>query len=229
MSTAIPSAPTVHAVVHTGPATHAAVHAVRVATHSASHLAQAAVHGAPDVSVGHVLLQMVLALGVVIGGIWGFGKLLGRGRRPGVLGARRSSSEQLAVLSRQSLGKGLSIAAVRWGDREVLVGIAGTTITFLDGGDQSEQHAASVPVYGPPLEPPASARGEIAVAELARSTSPGDDRWPPGGLGMPGIARSIGRWPLATGGGWRIPGAAAADRSSRPSFLQALRDATTRR
>ncbi|MHB1585092.1 MAG: flagellar biosynthetic protein FliO, partial [Acidimicrobiales bacterium] len=121
---------------------------------------QAAVQArpAPDISVGHVLLQMVVGLAVVIGGIWGFGKFLGRGRRPGGRGIRRPPGEQLTVLSRQSLGKGLSIAAVRWGDREVLVGIAGTTITFLDGGDPPEARAEGVPVYGPPVEPPAAVR-----------------------------------------------------------------------
>jgi flagellar biogenesis protein FliO len=156
---------------------------------SAAAMVVGTVHAqtAPDISVGHVLMQLVVGLAVVIGGIWGFSKFLGRGRRPGLPGMRRPSGEQLTVLSRQSLGKGLSIAAVRWGDREVLVGIAGTTITFLDGGDPPEARAEGVPVYGPPVEPPASVRAHDGPTA------------PP----------------------W-------VQRSSRPTFLQALRDATAR-
>ncbi len=211
---------------------------VLTAAHHAAHgAARTAAHGttAPDISVGHVLLQMVVGLVVVVGGIWGFSKLLGRGRRQGGLAARRSSGEQLVVLSRQSLGKGLSIAAVRWGDREVLVGIAGTTITFLDGGDPPEQHGEAVPVYGPPLEPPAAARGEHPVAELAASGRDGGlwrsgaDGLPGAGAGFPGLARVLGRPATATAGGWRLARAPFGERVARPTFLQALRDATARR
>ncbi len=102
-----------------------AVH--RAATHHTTGPSTSA-----DVSVGHVAFQMIVALVVVVGGVWGVGKVMGRSsRRSGSPAAKRGAAP-LAVLSRQSLGKGLSLAAVRWGDREVLVGIAGSTITFLD-------------------------------------------------------------------------------------------------
>ena len=38
---------------------------------------------APDISIGHVLLQMVIALLIVVGGIWGFSKIMRRGGRFG--------------------------------------------------------------------------------------------------------------------------------------------------
>ena len=214
---------------------HHASRAAHGAAGSAAHTTTA-----PDVSVGHVLLQMGVGLVVVVGGIWGFSKLLGRGRRSGGLAGRRSSGEQLVVLSRQSLGKGLSIAAVRWGDREVLVGIAGTTITFLDGGDAPDQRGEAVPVYGPPLEPPAAARG-LPVTELSppirdvdrpsRSAdwpSKGAD-WPSRAAGLSGLARAFGRPSAATTGGWRLAQTPFGERGARPTFLQALRDATARR
>lgn len=220
-----------------GTLAHAAAHAAGRVAHAAGHGATAAakVSPAPDISVGHVLLQMVLALAVVVGGIWGFSKILGKGRGKGAfasLGGRRPATQELVVLSRQSLGKGLSIASVRWGDREVLVGISGTTITFLNGaesgngaeslnggdsgngaeslnggdsgngaesGDGAESGSV-VPVYDPPFEPPAVGRASMPVRQ-----------------GLPWTIQSP---PLSR---------ATAEPGSRPSFLQSLRDATTRR
>ncbi|MDA8292606.1 MAG: flagellar biosynthetic protein FliO [Actinomycetota bacterium] len=100
----------------------------------------------PDVSVGHSLLQMVLALAVIGGSIWGLGKVLARVRRGPGATKRRATGDGLAVVSRQALGKDLSIATVRWGDREILVGIAGSTITFLDDSRRdAPSHARPVP------------------------------------------------------------------------------------
>lgn len=104
----------------------------------------------PDVSIGHVLFQMVLALGVVVGGIYGLAKILARmragtARSGGSRNARRATTRGLSVISRQSLGKDLSIAAVRWGEREVLVGISGSTITFLNDARGDEVSASTVP------------------------------------------------------------------------------------
>ncbi|HMD45944.1 MAG TPA: flagellar biosynthetic protein FliO [Acidimicrobiales bacterium] len=109
--------------------------------HAAAHAAGAA-GVAPDISVGHVMTQMVFALVVVVGGIWGFAKIMGRTRRPRPAAAG-SATGQLTVLSRQSLGKGLAIAAVQWGPREVLVGISGQTITFLNDARSDEAEAAA--------------------------------------------------------------------------------------
>jgi flagellar biogenesis protein FliO len=96
-------------------------------------LASTAVKPLTDVSVGHVLLQMVLALAVIVGSILLLTKLLARIKNGSKHSIRQvQGTKGLAILSRQSLGKDLSIATVRWGDREVLVGISGTTITFLN-------------------------------------------------------------------------------------------------
>jgi flagellar biogenesis protein FliO len=95
---------------------------------STTHLSTVA-----DVSVGHVLFQMVIALVVIVGAIWGFGKFVAYSRthkltRTGSV----ANTGALTVLSRQSLGKEHHLAVVRWGEREVLVGIAGSNITFLN-------------------------------------------------------------------------------------------------
>lgn len=99
----------------------------------------AAAHGGisttPDVSVGHLLLQMVLALTVVVGGIWGLSKVMARTRRMGggtaASGRRGPSLAGLTVLSRQHIGKGKSIAVVRAGDQSFLVGISDSGLTPL--------------------------------------------------------------------------------------------------
>jgi flagellar biogenesis protein FliO len=126
-----------------------------------------------DVSVGHVFLQMILALGVVVGGVWGVGKMMGRSSRRSGSSAAKRGAAPLTVLSRQSLGKGLAIAAVQWGDREVLVGIAGSTITFLDDprsdpdsappGAGTSVHADRSPLESDPL---------AGLALAVRSTTP---------------------------------------------------------
>lgn len=113
------------------------------------HLLATSATTVPDVSIGHALVQMVIALGVIVGGIWGLSRILQRVRSgPRASRApRRDAAGGLTVLSRQPLGKDLSLAAVRWGEREVLVGIAGSTITFLGDGSppaaESETPAAN--------------------------------------------------------------------------------------
>ncbi len=83
---------------------------------------------APDVSVGHLLIQMVVALLIVVGAIWALGKLAGRTR-----GARRSPKQStgLQVLSRQSIAKGKSMAVVEVENQRFLVGISGAGFTAL--------------------------------------------------------------------------------------------------
>lgn len=101
----------------------------------------------PDISVGHALLQMVLALGVIVVGIWALSKLLARLKSPRVGAKARAAGRAaggLTVLSRQALGKDLSIATVRWNDREVLVGISGSTITFLNDARSDESSGAAL-------------------------------------------------------------------------------------
>ncbi len=186
---------------------------------AASHAASA-VTTVPDVSVGHAILQMVLALAVIVGSILVLTKFLRRLRggpgasRPGRGGrvARGGAdARDRVVLSRQSLGKDLAIAAVRWGGREVLVGIAGSTITFLDDA-RSEEPAASpapasltAPVAGaaPPLPDLQPAPGPMAPAAFSPAMLAAARQ------GLPALVA-----PVADG---------------RPSLLDQLRAATVRR
>lgn len=130
------------------PAGHVATgHVLVRAGHAAAaaHGAAAKVSTVPDVSVGHALLQMVLALAVIVGSIVLLSKFLGRLRNGAKAPrGRQQGTKGLTVLSRQSLGKDLSIAAVQWGGREVLVGISGSTITFLNDA-RAEEPAGSMP------------------------------------------------------------------------------------
>ena len=74
----------------------------------------------------------------------------------------------LAALSRQSLGKGLSIAAVQWGGREVLVGISGTTITFLnDARGEGPPFADTPPALGPAPTTASDGAASESTAALA--------------------------------------------------------------
>ena len=124
----------------------------------------------PDVSVAHSLIQMVIALVVIVGCIWGLGKLLGRIRTKTPSTKRRTPGNGLSVISRQTLGKDLAIATIQWGDREVLVGIAGSTITFLNDARSGEPATQGVEGAEPTF--PEAGREETAVLPVARATAP---------------------------------------------------------
>lgn len=167
----------------------------------------------PDVSVGHALLQMVLALAVIVVGIWGLSKVLARLRSPKSprTGAnRRVAANGLTVLSRQALGKDLSIATVRWNGREVLVGISGSTITFLNDAPASNDVR---------VEEPASNAPENAAKAAEAAIEPAAVEPVPTGRLAAGFARPSG----STRGSHDLVGA------GRPSFIDSLRDATLRR
>lgn len=164
-------------------------------------LATVAVKTVPDVSVGHALLQMVLALAVIVGSIVLLTKVLARIRSGAKASPRRQATSGLTVVSRQSLGKDLSIATVRWGGREVLVGISGSTITFLNDARFEE------PTPGAALgvETPASLQ---ATARPATAFSPA-------------LLAAAAR-------GGAVPRLVPVPSSARPSLLEQLRDATLR-
>lgn len=120
----------------------------------------AAQHGtsmAPDISVGHLLMQMVLWLGVIVGALFGLSKLAqrskgGAGRRMG--SAPRARSDQLTVVSRQSVGKGQWIAVVEAEGQRFLVGISSAGFTPLgelraDGPDDSDSPSTSTSSSSP--------------------------------------------------------------------------------
>lgn len=197
----------------------------------------AAAHGGvsttQDVSIGHLLLQMVVALGIVIGGIWGFGKVMGRtrARRSGGSGRGRAAAEGLHVLSRQQIGKGKSIAVVQAGGQCFLVGIADSGLTPLGelraaGGDASAPagvpaHPGTHPSVGalahrdvpaPSPEPAGPAPGavELAPVDLA-------------GIDLSALALA------GKGGEASRPGRTRTASPSMRAWLDNLREATVRR
>ena len=96
----------------------------------------AAQHGvamAPDVSVGHVLAQMVLWLGVIVVALFGLSKLARRSKGMGRSTAKvpGTKSGRLTVVSRHPVGKGQWIAVVEAEGQRFLVGITGAGFTPL--------------------------------------------------------------------------------------------------
>ncbi|MGC8470704.1 MAG: FliO/MopB family protein [Acidimicrobiales bacterium] len=96
----------------------------------------AAQHGiamAPDVSVGHVLAQMVLWLGVIVVALFGLSKLARRRKGTGPRAAKvpRTKSGNLTVVGRHPVGKGQWIAVVEAEGQRFLVGITGAGFTPL--------------------------------------------------------------------------------------------------
>jgi len=180
-------------------------------------LAAAAVKTLPDISIGHSLVQMVIALVVIVVCIWGLGKGLARMRGSAASPRRKTAGSGLQVVSRQSLGKDLSIATVRWGEREILVGIAGSTITFLN--DPRADDTAHGPATALPAEPSAesaAAATALAMFSAAALTSP-----------APRAAAPADREPAMSSSG--AIGAVGADGGRPASLLDTLRNATLRR
>lgn len=107
--------------------TFTALHALAASHGSASSAASS--QSASTVSVTSLLLQLVIGLGVVLGVIWVVARLL-RGKAGLAMGARRQGA--LAVLHRQSLGKGSSVAIVRAAGRVYLVGVTQQNVHRID-------------------------------------------------------------------------------------------------
>jgi flagellar biogenesis protein FliO len=110
-------------------------------------------------SVAEALLRMVLAMGVVLGLMWGSARLLQR--RSGIGGTPRHrrrtsrSAPELEVVCRQQLSRSAAVAVVRSGERTWLVGITDQQVTLLsetddeiDLRDPPETTSDSTPVLG---------------------------------------------------------------------------------
>ncbi|MDA8071863.1 MAG: flagellar biosynthetic protein FliO [Actinomycetota bacterium] len=92
--------------------------------------------GAPTVSAGHMLLQLLLGMAVIVGVIV-LGTKFARGRRHvlasgGGPGRRRGLVQ---VLGRQPLGKGVSVAVVQVGERAYLLGVTSSGVRRLGETD----------------------------------------------------------------------------------------------
>lgn len=199
--------------------------------------AHAGVSTAQDISIGHVLLQMVVALGIVLGGIWGFGKVMGRssrGRRAGARGRGRPN-DGLRVLSRQQIAKGKSIAVVQAGDQCFLVGVADSGLTPLGelrraaGGTDAEAEVA---------EPTLPATGRAGPgAPITATTAPDVPAGSAGvgvrlapvdldGIDLSALVRSEGAGGTDLDGPGRHPTTAI---PTMRTWLDSLREATVRR
>lgn len=189
--------------------------------------AHSSVTTAQDVSIGHILLQMALALGVIVGGIWGFGKIMGRGRGKRRTGVRnRGRADGLTILSRQMIGKGKSIAVVQAGEQCFLVGIGEAGLTPL--GELTTTSGTSGPKGGgvpddvapDPAPPNPMTLASLAPLDLA-------------GLDLSALVRSAPTAAAATtGNGAAVTGAPAPTAGGAPSmraWLDNLREATVRR
>lgn len=119
----------------------------------------------PNVSVGHLLLQMVFAVAVVGGGIYVFGKFVQRRRRGGMF-TSKAALRGLSVRSRTSLGKDHLLAVVEWGDRELLIGVSNQTVALIAEGEVAEI-GADLPE--PRSAPAATASPFKALRPVARN------------------------------------------------------------
>jgi flagellar biogenesis protein FliO len=118
-------------VVLSAAAHHAGGGAARTGvTGTAAHAAAHAVTTAPTVSAGHMLVQLVVALAVVVGLVL-LAKRFARGRAGGALGVGGGRRNPVKVVGRQSLGKGVSVAVVEFGDQAYLVGVTPNTVRRL--------------------------------------------------------------------------------------------------
>ena len=102
-----------------------------------------------------LVIRIVFSLLVVLGLMWGLARLV---RRP--LGGSRSGP--IAVLGRQQLSKGASVAVVRVVDRAIVVGVTDAQVTLLGEADLA---AVTQP-------DPVERREAVSLDELSSLTRP---------------------------------------------------------
>jgi flagellar protein FliO/FliZ len=90
------------------------------------------------------LFELVLRIGfsllVVLGLLWGLARMARRG------GLGRRGSGRLAVLNRQSLSRGSSVAVVRVADRALILGVTDNQVSLLGETDlDAFEHAPHPP------------------------------------------------------------------------------------
>lgn len=211
---------------------------------------------APTVSAGHLLLQLVLGLGVVVGLVMLAQRLL-RGRTGGGLvgqgGGRRSP---VKVLGRHALGKGVSVAVVQFGDEAYLVGVTPQSVRKLavtDAASLVEDDGAVAPRRalaarlavaaggGPARQPLARALERLSPALAARLPQPKPGAAPAGSEGPATHATVLDLVPVTGSGRARIthtagdgPARTTTRRGARPaptwtSAIEHLRERTVRR
>lgn len=121
------SAVATHHVAATG---HGAAASRGASTSSATAKGSSA--EAPTVSAGHMALQLLLGLGVVVGVVYAGSRLVrGRTRGSGPAGSVGRRRGVVQVLGRQALGKGVSVAVVQVGERAYLLGVTPSAVRRL--------------------------------------------------------------------------------------------------
>lgn len=223
MTASVPGAVAVLAAA----AHHAGSGAARAAATgtAAAHSAGQAVTTAPTVSAGHLLLQLVLGLAVVIGLVL-VAKRMVRGRGAGGLaGAGGGRRNPVRVVGRQSLGKGVSVAVVEFGDQAYLVGVTPNAVRRLAATDARRVaeavEAREAARRAAPAGAPTVLRALHQVAPaLAARLDPGTARavpLPEGGatvLDLVPVAGSTGTTPAGAGSA-RTRSTAAGDGTAR--------------
>lgn len=151
-------------VGHGAPAAHSAA--------SGHHSRAAALGtGAPTVSAGHVLLQLLLGMAVIVGVIV-LGTKFARGRRHalgsgGAPGRRRGLVQ---VLARQPLAKGASVALVQVGERAYLLGVTSSGVRRLGETDARGLLSSTELAVGAAVVPGRTAAvREMVLARLGNS------------------------------------------------------------
>ena len=154
------------AATHTSAATHTErVVATGAAAHAA-HAAHAVATGAQTVSAGSLFLHLIIGLVVVLGLVALATKVV---RRSTGLQARRQAP--LAVLGRQSLGKGVSVAVVRAGGDTYLVGVSQHGVNRIARMDRDAALGFAAPALAAP--PPGGAGRTLSlVSATGRRLAP---------------------------------------------------------
>ncbi|MCK4177626.1 flagellar biosynthetic protein FliO [Aciditerrimonas ferrireducens] len=165
----------------------------RAATGSA-HLAGSL--GAQSISATSLLLQLAVGLAVVVGLVYLTARLL-RGRLgarltgAGSRGARSARGQAVAVLGRQSLGKGVSVALVQVAERAYLLGVTPGRVQKVAALDPSALGT------GGPEEPSAGPRRWLAAGRPG--TASGSPALPAWVQKVPGLSGLEARLRAATG------------------------------
>ena len=143
---------------------------------SLSHALGAVVHPAATastVSVAGLLMQLVVGLGVVLGIIWVATRVM-RGRMRGSSTPRRAGA--ITVVARQGLGKGVSLAVIRVGDRPFLVGATPHSVHKIEELDPSDLAGHSAEP-APDGEVPRLDRGSAQISSLVARRNRSEPNW----------------------------------------------------
>jgi flagellar biogenesis protein FliO len=175
--------------------------------------------------LGALVAKMVLIVGVLALVAWYMRRRNAAGRAPRNANSPRlrrlatpGVRPQLNILSRQSLGKGSCLAVVDWEGRQVLVGITPAGISFYNDANESLLETS--------LRSNAMGLGDGAGFSLAPAESDfaaNNERIPVSAQDrqlVGALASSSDSSAMATG---------ESAGSSRPTFLEALRDLSVRR